>query len=694
MARFIGRKILIVTGLLTLFLFLSSPCFASAEKEPEPVWLQDAYFQQGHPRLLFGSREKTALVQKMQVNTNVWAPVIRRAAAVMNPPPSPEQIQKGRNYTDSELMLSGALVYFLTGAEKYKTAVLSWMRAYSAETVWGSGWRANIDIPCNWYMYYMSLAYDILYDDMTEEGRRAVRESLTAHANAVYDAWIHEYQAAPYEQNHTYVPMVALGAAALALYGEVPDAERWLALANEVLKRGRRVLTTDGYYYEGTAYWEYAFHWHMKWADLMQRATGRDLSDLPILRENYFQVLHMSLPDYPFFFDVGDTEKGAQGREHPKAIDLGRKHMIFWMASVFKDPDIQGVADMMTQRFGFSSDEPAAQFLWYTPCLSGTPVSEQTPFHCFDDMGIVVWRSSWGEDATVCIFKAGPPLGYSAQAAMAELPGWTPNTGHVHPDMGAGWLFGRGAYLITDTGYTAKKQTQDHSTFLVDGRGTGADGTYWAYRTGATDRDHYEKWAGVKLVKVHLEKNYGYAMGDISSAYPDDLGPLILRRHVVMTRDFVVLVDEIGGEQPHTFTSLLHADKEFKAVSTNCYETVVGDSRLVVYMLAPEVSVIKNNPSIVFGGTDPAGGGEQQRGYQLSIQTGYPLLHGYFVTVLVPQNQADVFPHDVRLVRLDRDDASISIDWGGRKETVSLNFGWDQSVLGGPVSISIATEQN
>ena len=119
------------------------------------------------------------------------------------------------------------------------------------------------------------------------------------------------------------------------------------------------------------------------------------------------------------------------------------------------------------------------------------------------------------------MFRSGPPEGHKAAKKLEEISDWMLNAGHVHPDIGAFWMHAKGAYLVVDTGYTAKKYTRDHNTILVDGKGQGKDGSYWNERGYP-----YKRFDDVKVKKVHLQKEYGYALGDFGSAYPASLGKL------------------------------------------------------------------------------------------------------------------------------------------------------------------------
>ena len=48
--------------------------------------------------------------------------------------------------------------------------------------------------------------------------------------------------------------------------------------------------------YEGHGYWSYALHWHVRYTDLISRATGEKAFDLPVLRDSWKFALYLSLP--------------------------------------------------------------------------------------------------------------------------------------------------------------------------------------------------------------------------------------------------------------------------------------------------------------------------------------------------------------------------------------------------------------
>ena len=154
---------------------------------------------------------------------------------------------------------AAALAWFVTGDAKYVPDATKWLVAHCQQPVWGKGFNDNRDLQASWYLYYLSIAYDTLYSQLSDADRKTVRDGLAAHAKVLYDAFDpagFKDGKIPYDQNHTYNPAVALTAAALVLYGNVPEAADWLNRAHAAMARSRYVLNEDGYYYEGFGYWQ------------------------------------------------------------------------------------------------------------------------------------------------------------------------------------------------------------------------------------------------------------------------------------------------------------------------------------------------------------------------------------------------------------------------------------------------------
>jgi hypothetical protein len=620
-----------------------------------------------HPRLLFGEADKKALADKAKAKPELWKNVLessRRLGTV----PDADLIKTGKKYWQIERVQAGALAWFVTGDKKHLDGARSWMIPHAQEAVWGTDYRPNLDLQASWYLYHIALAYDIAYDGLAEADRKIIRDGLTLHAKALYDSFdpATAKDKFRYDQNHTYIPAVALTTAALALQGEVPEAADWLKRAVAVMNRCRYALGSDGYYYEGYGYWTYALHWHVRYADMMSRATGQKLHEIPFLRDNWRFGLYLSLPGAPGGFDVGDINRPAKPDEFFKTTNSA---MYWGLASANQSGESRAAGDLYASR-GAENDYPSAAFLWSTDAVAPTPLEKIPAYFHFNDSDVVSWRSGWGPDATAVLFRSGPPEGHKTAQKLKEMTDWTINAGHVHPDIGAFYLYAKGEYLAVGTGYTAEKRTGDHNTLLIDGKGQGNDGTYW------NDRGvPYEQFDGAKIDQVHLSDQYGFASGTIGSAYTRQVPGVTLRRSVLMRKNYLLLIDDLSANEPHALTWLCHADTNFDADGA-AYVAKIGKAKLAVIPLKADLVDAKSEPKTVMAGTAPGKGAPTQHGFELSLTTKAPAKSVRLATLVIPLGAGDEVP-TIASSSLDGDAVKVSITWPkGGLETIELNLGW------------------
>lgn len=607
------------------------------------VELTPGYAEQ-RPRLLFFAKDRAALQQRAKDFPELWSAVIAHARWMERSPMDQEMIRTGAKYWRAEFMQSGALAWFITGNEAYRDGAIEWMKAFCDVDIWGTGFRENRDLPASWYLYHIALAYDILADEMAPEDRAAIREGLVQHAKVIYE----EYAENPsnkirYDQNHTYIPMTALTAAALALYGEVDAAEDWLDVAAAVLRRSRHVQSEDGYYYEGFGYWAYAMHWQVRAAELMARATGEPWFDLSAIRDTWKTALYLSLPGAPGCFDVGDTGSGSQDGKRSQ-ISVNNHTMMWAIASATGSRESQAAGNFYQERKA-DLDYPAAAFLWFDPAIEPAPFNEMPPYQYFPDHGVVSWRSGWGDDATCVLFRCGPPLGHAATDKLKQLDDWLMNCGHVHPDIGSFWLYAKGEYLAVDTGYTARKWTDDHNTLLIDGKGQGADGSYWNER--GVD---YELFDEAKIDAVELTDEYFYVSGEFGSVYTPQVEGVHLRRTLVGAKDWVLVFDEMQSDEPHTLTWICHADAPFEKSGEASYIAKLPKASLRVFPLSPDAGLAELSwratmqPTAVEAGRGPQNPIPAQRGHELLLTMSEPRKQALLPTLLLPMAEGEPMP--------------------------------------------------
>ncbi len=627
-----------------------------------------------HPRLLFSTTDRAALQAKAAACPQLWNAVLGSAKGLQSPPP-PEQVRNGWKYWRVTGVDSAALAWFLTDDAAAREKAVQWLTAYCREPVWGTAFRPNLDLEASWFLYHLSFAYDVLYPTLSEDDRRLIRDGLAGHAKYIYDHFNPDVAKDKfrYDQNHTYTPAVALAAAALVLLDDVPEARDWLDCARAVMNRCRYVLNEDGYYYEGYGYWQYALHWHVRYADLMARATGESLHGLPALRDNWLFALHLSLPGAPGAFDVGDTAAWKEANRRPDA-GVANTSILWGLARANRSPESRAAGDLYAAR-RLDTDDPAAAFLWFAPDVTPAELAKLPPYHRFADQDVVAWRSGWGGDDTCVLFRCGPPLGHTAMAKTKQLQDWEMNTGHVHADIGAFLLYAKGAYLAVDTGYTTEKWTRDHNTLLVDGKGQAIDGDYHHDR-----RFPYEKQDQVRIDACHLEDAYGFAAGDMGSVYAGTPG-VRLRRIVLMTARWLLVVDDMSGEKEHRPTWLCHADAEFRAEGA-AHVARLEKAALAVFSLSgiPETATL--GPTIVMSGTAPGKGKPEQHGWQLSLSPATAAAQTRLIHLIVPLAAGEPLPA-VKLEKMDGDRLDLRLQWaGGKTEQAEVDLTWKNGPAG------------
>jgi hypothetical protein len=647
------------------------------------VTLVDGYAK-GRPRLLYGPGDREALAAKAKAAPELWSRVLASAKR-LGATPAAEDIRSGKGYWRIERVQSGALAWFVTGQRDYLDAASRWMVAHCQEPVWGNAFRPNMDLEASWYLYHIAIAYDTLHDGLSDGDRRVIREGLSSHAKVLYEslapeAWKDGFR---YDQNHTYIPAVALAAGALALLDEEPAAADWLKRAYAVMRRCRYVMGEDGYYYEGTGYWSYALHWHVRYADLIERATGRKAHDLPILRENWRMGLQLGLPGSPYWYDIGDVGKGAgDGNRLPLAVN---QHGLFWdLAAKLKSSQSRLVGDLLDARWP-EQDYPASALLWFDPSIAPAKLQDIPPYQHFADHDLVAWRSGWDANATCYLFRCGPPLGHAAAAKLKQLTDWMPNCGHVHPDIGAFWMYGGGAYLATGTGYTANKFTRDHNTITIDDVGQAKDGEYHNERGYP-----YERLDRCRIDRVFRGAKYGFASGEFGPAYPaEKVGEVSLRRSVLMTAAWMLVVDEFHAPAPHKLSWYCHADAEFRKEG-GAFVARLPKAALAVVPVEGGVShtLMEDHPekTEVMAGTAPDQGKLEVRGWQLRRVMKDADKNARLVHFLVPLEAKGGAPTGFVLDAGQQpvNGLAVGLRWPDeRQESVVLDLAWKASTESG-----------
>lgn len=510
-----------------------------------------------HPRLLFTAADLPAL--RARLESEAGRRYYKLPATLTRKPPAYKP--GDRNGGPFRTLGDYALGYLLTGDQAQLDACIQWLEAATTYPDCG------VDLDAEYFMEGVALSYDWLYAQLPEDLRARVRDTIVRQCRELYAASLggrtgggHSYQ-----QNHYWFAHLALVLGAAAVYGEVAEAEDWLAWGWDRAERIFLTFGTDGGFHEGPAYWDFSMPTLYMLIDLYQQCTGERIpwADQGLHGQAEFRFRYL----YPGFKLSAALEDSS--------VALGRPplRLFFWEARRFRDPRVMGLAEALVSEPSsnchhlLSLDETVG---------SVAPFADLPLARHYQDVETVFARTSWGDDATALVLVSRP-LGGHLWAELCDRFGLG-GTGHNHPEQGHFVLFGRGEVLAADPGYTYTKLTRNHNTILVDGQGQYGDGEMWPS----------PKPGRARITGLVNEGDVAIIAADPCSAYPPELGLKRFERTVALAGpDLVVVCDRLQADQPRVFSWLLH---HYGQVTTGqgTWTITRGSAQLTLAPIAPD----------------------------------------------------------------------------------------------------------
>ena len=385
-----------------------------------------------------------------------------------------------------------------------------WALALARWRFWLQPDYIYFDFNTSYPLQCLCTAYDIAFETMTDDERAEVREAIGTLAEGLYVNTISGHGSIynDLRGNHTAVTIGGLGMAGCALLGEDERAPRWIAQAERFMLDAFEEHTS-GAWVESPSYGVYGVSEWLRLADVLRNVTGIDHFGHPFLRRFAEYQLH-----------IADWEGRDLGYNGGGAGEYWNQWAFFAIARQWQDPRFQWLAHP-------SDEAPLAagygDTLWWidTDLSAKRPADSNTGRH-FADIGLSVWRSGWGEDATILLHHCG-------------LKGQ-----HKEENMNHVTLYALGQRILPDG---VGGRTADHNVVLVDDRAQ-------------------NKWMHGVTLAYHCDERSGYSLGDAQTAYSG------WRRQVLFLRpDLVVLIDDVplGATADHDVRFMLHPNGETSA---------------------------------------------------------------------------------------------------------------------------------
>jgi Domain of unknown function (DUF4962)/Heparinase II/III-like protein len=502
-----------------------------------------------HPRLLLrpeavGELRKARLGGQKQR----WDQLVEAAENALRMPliPEPPEWTGGkwnaeewrRNFLEaikaSEAAETLAFCYMLTGETRYGEGARKWLLHIASWKPLGTTSMDVNDEAGMPILYLTSRAYDWAYDALGEADRETMRRMVRARGEEAYH-WLHDR---PHEQkaynSHAGRMWHFLGEAAIAYYGEVPEAKKWLDYALTIFWGWYPAFgDEDGGWAQGYSYWASYVNRSTWWLDALNAALGVDGTQKPFYRNVGHFPMYVSPPRGALtgFGDFAEKRPNAE----PAAV-------VAFFARARQVPEWQWYAEAWGKGEGATGPIGFIRAARTEPPLVKSKTPADWPFaKLFRGAGWAAMHSNLLDGADdVQVMMRAAPLG---------------NISHSHADQNAIVLGAYGSPLLVNTGLRPWYgspfceqwywTTRAHNALEIDGKGqpktAAGRGEVIVFRPG---------------------KEYDYVVGDASTAYGENVERY--RRHLVFLKpDVLVVVDEVKGKRPVSLKVWLHGRAPF-----------------------------------------------------------------------------------------------------------------------------------
>ena len=242
------------------------------------------------------------------------------------------------------------------------------------------------------------------------------------------------------------IPIAGLGIAGCLLRGKHPQAERWIAMAEQSARAFALMYGPDGAYDEGVGYWGYTSTHITLLVEVLRRTLGRDIAGIINYPGTVRYGLRMWMPG------AGRPNDCVNFSD---AWAMGDMSIAAWTAGRFRD----GVAQYVATHAGELSSPWSV--IWLDPALrEEKPGADLFDVRFSNDW--VVARSGWDESDGVVALRSGGP------------------SNHEHADRNSVIFKVHGERIYHDPYHAAYpntdplwvlRLTKSHSSVLIGGQG-------------------------------------------------------------------------------------------------------------------------------------------------------------------------------------------------------------------------------
>jgi hypothetical protein len=580
-----------------------------------------------HPRLFFGREDRDKLVARMRdpKYAGIWRGLEERARASRNT----RDVVPGSaifamldpvhllptlpGYFDiitkaGACIQLNALHAYLTGDAESRQSAKSALLAVAQWNTWAPPWfqahGQHTYYPAGLLAAQTAFGYDLLYDELSPNERQLVRKALLEYGIArAYREYVLDNRILANTSNwlaHT-VGGALIGSAAMWNDEPVPE----LALyTNGLLKKLEEHLAAsylaDGSYGEGISYQEFDLETSTVALIALERVFGFNYWDRSHVKDSLWYPISTLAKPISGSLDMGDTHYPA-GHSIAPVVAQSRNPVFRWFYDLL---DHNSLHDFLFADFSLPSQPPDAPGSRYFP-----------------QKGAVVFRTGWGEDDAILLYRAGP------------------NFNHNHADQGSFLIRALGEELVTEGGYADYYKDPYYDSYFKQAIG---------HNTVLVDHDpESQEIAGTlgslsgypKITDVILSRSFDSLSSELQQVYRDRLRRFC-RRVLFVKPEYFVIYDELAGNrEPAQFDWLLHLPDRARVKADGSISLYRGSkSTLAVQKLLPaDAAVHVENGHLRYSTFNPAAPpSPPEQPAILELSTKAPVTRTAFLVILAP----------------------------------------------------------
>lgn len=550
-----------------------------------------------------------------------------------------------------------AFSYLVTGDKKYAKEAIKWLLYIASWNIAG-----GIDIKNNDEAFIQSLrpfiiAYDWIYDELTNEDKKKLESALNIRLKILFDHVTSLYlvsERLPVEKNEShkmrFISTVGLGG--LALYHELKDAPIWFAWAYEYYNRQFPAWGgKDGGYSEGLNYWTTGHNQHFMFLEAVKALKLTELFTRDYYKNNGYFAMYNVLPfTYSSFGDLCNT----LSPDEYVAMHIEK------YALIYNDPYLKKFHEIIFKKYPSKLEYYNYSFFDTIFHLyrkkdfdvQSEDLKKLPRSRCFYDVGWVAMHSELGTQNDIMLGFKSSPYG-SASHSFADQNSFVINA--------------FGGPLAISSGYREWYDSPHHIGWT---RTTASKNAVLFNKQGQRIKD---ATANGKIVAFYTTENFDFTTGDAKNAFDPLVGVVKnLRTVLFVNKEYFIIFDELENKYPLSHQWLLHSKEKFFIDEKNKEVTTKNqNAELFVKFILPTKDLKLSQTDQFAVPVDKEYLNRYKNEYHFTLDAFKKEKSREFVVFLMPQLLEK--KKDISIARIDsKNGYVINCSLGERKDTILL----------------------